>query len=37
MSEDSLVFHCAPTLAGIKSGSLFTCDYTKKSELLALL
>lgn len=35
MSEDILVFHCAPTLAGIKSGSLFTCDYTKKSEVLA--
>jgi len=35
MSEDSLVFYCAPTLAGIKSGSLFTCDYTRKSELLA--
>lgn len=37
MSEDNLVFHCAPTLAGIKSGSLFTSDYTKKSEALAAI
>ena len=37
MSEDNLVFHCAPTLAGIKSGSLFTSDYTKKSEVLAAI
>ncbi len=33
MSEDIFVFHCAPTLAGIKSGSLFTCDYARKSEV----
>lgn len=37
MSEDILVFHCAPTLAGIKSGSLFTCDYVKKSEVLSAI
>ena len=34
MSEDKLIFHCAPTLAGIKNGSLFTCDYTDKQEIL---
>lgn len=34
MSEDILVFHCAPTLAGIKTGNLFTCPYTKKSEII---
>ena len=28
MSEEYLVRHCAPTLAGIKTGSLFTCPYT---------
>lgn len=37
MSEDNLVFHCAPTLAGIKSGSLFTSDYRSKAEVLAQL
>ena len=37
MSEDSLVFHCAPTLAGIKSGSLFTSDYSSKAEVVAAL
>lgn len=35
MSEDIFVFHCAPTLAGIKTGNLFTCDYTKRSEVLS--
>ena len=34
MSEDSFVFHCAPTLAGIKSGSLFTSDYRNKDEVM---
>jgi len=37
MSEDNLVFHCAPTLAGIKSGSLFTSDYTSKSEVISAI
>ena len=27
MSDMYLVRHCAPTLAGIKTGSLFTCPY----------
>ncbi len=27
MSEDIVIQHCAPTLAGIKTGSLFTCAY----------
>lgn len=34
MSEDYLVQHCAPTLAGIKTGSLFTCPLTSREELL---
>lgn len=34
MSEEVLVFNCAPTLAGIKTGNLFTCAYTKKSEVI---
>ena len=25
MSEDLVVAHCAPTLAGLKTGSLFVC------------
>lgn len=34
MSDDYLVRHCAPTLAGIKTGSLFTCPFTSQKELL---
>lgn len=34
MSEDHLIRHCAPTLAGIKTASLFTCDYDTQSSLL---
>lgn len=28
MSEDLLIKHCSPTLAGIKTGNLFSCAYT---------
>lgn len=31
--EKYLVVHCAPTLAAIKSGSLFTCAYASEKEL----
>lgn len=34
MSEDHLIRHCAPTLAGIKTASLFTCPYEDQSALL---
>ena len=34
MSEDYLVRHCAPTLAGLKTGSLFSCPFTCQRELL---
>ncbi|MBO5129835.1 MAG: DUF3793 family protein [Oscillospiraceae bacterium] len=34
MSEDILVRHGAPTLAGIKTASLFTCPCTNRQELL---
>ena len=27
MSEEIVIQHCSPTLAGIKTGSLFTCAY----------
>lgn len=34
MSEEYLVRHCAPTLAGLKTGSLFTCPYASRKQLL---
>ena len=33
MSDMYLVRHCAPTLAGLKTGSLFTCPYGCREEL----
>lgn len=33
MSDDYLVRHCAPTLAGLKTGSLFTCPYQTRQRL----
>lgn len=35
MSDDFVVEQCAPTLAGIKTGNLFSCDYSSREELLA--
>ena len=37
MPEEILVRHCSPTLAGIKTGSLFTCAFTDTDELKASL
>ena len=34
MSVEMVVRHCAPTLAGIKTGSIFSCDYFSRQELL---
>ena len=34
MSEETIVRLCAPTLAGLKTGSLFTCPYETKAALL---
>lgn len=34
MTEDQLIRHCAPTLAGLKTGSLFACAYDSKDILL---
>ena len=34
MSEETLIRHCAPTLAGLKTGSLFTCPIEGKEALL---
>ncbi len=35
MPEDYLIRHCAPTLAGLKTGSLFACPYENRDTLLA--
>lgn len=37
MSEDLLIRHCSPTLAGIKTGNLFSCDCPSKKELTRAL
>lgn len=34
MTEEYLIQHCAPTLAGIKTGSLFTCPYICREAFL---
>ena len=26
MSEEMVIKHCSPTLAGLKTGSMFTCE-----------
>lgn len=33
MSEDHLIRYCAPTLAGIKTGSMFTCPLSCEATL----
>lgn len=33
MSDDLVARFCAPTLAGLKTGSLFSCDYGSQAEL----
>ena len=37
MSDDYIVRHCAPTLAGIKTGNIFTYPYTSKEAVLCKL
>lgn len=34
MPEELLIRHCAPTLAGIKTGNLFSCPYEALDELM---
>jgi hypothetical protein len=34
VSEEYLVRNCAPTLAGLKTGNMFTCPYESKEALL---
>ncbi len=33
MTNELMVRHCSPTLAGIKTGSLFTCPYECESQI----
>ncbi len=33
MSEELIIRHCSPTLAGIKTGSIFTCPCSSLKEL----
>ena len=33
MSEEMIIQHCAPTLAGLKTGNLFSCPYRTKEEV----
>lgn len=33
MSEEIFVRHCAPTLAGIKTGSLFSCEFADSIDM----
>jgi len=35
MSDELLVQFCSPTLAGLKTGNLFSCSYTTKNELFS--
>lgn len=35
MSDQLIVQHCSPTLAGIKTGNIFTCRFTSRKELTA--
>ena len=34
MSDELIVYHCSPTLAGLKTGSLFRCAYETKTGLI---
>ena len=33
MSEDLIIKHCSPTLAGLKTANLFTCVYAQKQDI----
>lgn len=35
MTEELLVKHCSPTLAGLKTGNMFSCPYTDEESLLS--
>ena len=33
MSEELLVRHCSPTLAGMKTGNMFTCSFENEESM----
>ena len=33
MSDRTLITHCSPTLAGMKTGNLFSCRYSSSDQL----
>lgn len=33
MTEKVIIKHCSPTLAGMKTGSMFTCPYADKKDM----
>ncbi len=37
MSEGIIVKYCSPTLAGLKTGSLFSCPYRRRSDVISFL
>ena len=37
MSEDIVIRHCAPTLAGLKTGNMFTCHYESREAMRSAL
>lgn len=37
MSEEMIVRNCSPTLAGLKTASMFSCSFSDKSEMVSSL
>lgn len=37
MSEELIVRHCSPTLAGLKTGNMFTCAFKDREDMLISL
>ncbi|MCI5649032.1 MAG: DUF3793 family protein [Fusicatenibacter sp.] len=35
MSDEIIIRHCSPTLAGLKTANLFSCSYTDREELIS--
>ena len=35
MSDEMIIRHCSPTLAGLKTGNVFNCPYSDKQELFS--
>lgn len=33
MSEDLIIKHCSPTLAGLKTANLFSCKYSRREDI----